>query len=119
MSGTYFQRNYGEILTIGNCYNLGKGYCVRAHSCLTLRDSQWTVACQAPLSLGFPRQEYQSGLPFPTLGDLPDPEIEPESPASPALGGGFFATMSLWKPLASCGHKLLSCSPLPCGQAWR
>ena len=111
MSGTYFQRNYGEILTIGNCYNLGKRYCVHAHSCLTLCDSQWTVACQAPLSLGFPRQEYQRGLPFPTLGDLPDPKIEPESPTSPALAGGFFATVSLWKPLASCGHKLLSCSP--------
>ena len=37
----------------------------------------WTVACQAPLSMGFPRQEYWSGLPFPFPGDLPDPEIEP------------------------------------------
>ena len=39
----------------------------------------WTVACQAPLSTGFPRQEYWSGLPFPTPGDLPDPGIEPAS----------------------------------------
>ena len=85
MSGTYFQRNYGEILTIGNCYNLGKGYCVRAHSCLTLLDSQWTVACQAPLSLGFPRQEYQSGLPFLPPGDLPHSGIKPASLHSPAL----------------------------------
>ena len=37
----------------------------------------WTVACQAPLSIGFSRQEYWSGLPFPSLGDLPDPGIEP------------------------------------------
>ena len=37
----------------------------------------WTVACQAPPSMGFSRQEYWSGLPFPPPGDLPDPEIEP------------------------------------------
>ena len=41
----------------------------------------WTVAHQAPLSMGFPRQEYWSGLPFPSPGDLPDPGIEPGSPA--------------------------------------
>ena len=40
----------------------------------------WTVARQAPLSTGFPRQEYWSGLPFPSPGDLPDPGIEPRSP---------------------------------------
>ena len=50
----------------------------------------WTVDRQIPLSMGFPRQEYWSGLPFPTPGDLPDPGIKPESPASPALAGGFF-----------------------------
>ena len=42
----------------------------------------WTVALQAPLSMGFPRQEYLNGLPFPTPGDLPNPEIKPMSPAS-------------------------------------
>ena len=41
----------------------------------------WTVACQAPLSMGFPRQEYWSGLPFPSPGDLRNPEIEAASPA--------------------------------------
>ena len=41
----------------------------------------WTVACQTPLSMGFSRQECWSGLPFPSLGNLPDPEIEPWSPA--------------------------------------
>ena len=41
----------------------------------------WTVAHQAPPSMGFSRQEYWSGLPFPSPGDLPDPEIEPRSPA--------------------------------------
>ena len=49
----------------------------------------WTVACQAPLSMGFPRQEYWSGLPFSSPGDLPDPGIEP---MSPVLGGRFFTT---------------------------
>ena len=48
----------------------------------------WTVVCQAPLSVGFPRQEYWSGLPFPSSGDLLDPGIEP---VSPALAGGFYA----------------------------
>ena len=40
----------------------------------------WTVALQAPLSMGFSRQEYWSGLPFPSPGDLPNPGIEPKSP---------------------------------------
>ena len=45
----------------------------------------WTVAHQAPLSMGFSRQKYWSGLPFPFAGDLPNPGIQPMSPASPAL----------------------------------
>ena len=45
----------------------------------------WTVACRVPLSMGFSRQEYWSGLPFPSPGDLPDPGIELLSPAYPAL----------------------------------
>ena len=49
-------------------------------SCLTLA-IPWTIACQAPLSVGFSRQEYWSGLPFPSPGDLPDPGFEPGSPA--------------------------------------
>ena len=52
----------------------------------------WTVARQAPLSVGFSRQEYWSGLPCPSLRDLPDPRIEPTSLMSPALAGGLFAT---------------------------
>ena len=51
-----------------------------AKSCLALA-TPWTAACQAPLSLGFSKQEYWSGLPFPSPGDLPNPEIEPGSPA--------------------------------------
>ena len=52
---------------------------------LTLLQSPWTVAHQAPLSMGFPRQKYWSGLPFPPPVDLPDPGIKLKSPASPAL----------------------------------
>ena len=44
-------------------------------------EAPWSVACQAPLSIGFPRQEYWSGLTFPSPGDLPGPGIEPGSPA--------------------------------------
>ena len=54
--------------------------------------THWTVACQAPLPLGSSWREYWSGLPFPFPGDLPDPGIEPVSPASPALAGGLFTT---------------------------
>jgi len=52
---------------------------------LCLFVTPWTVARQAPLSMGFPRQEYWSGLSFPPPGDLPDPGIEPMSLVSPAL----------------------------------
>ena len=65
-------------------------------SCLNV--TPWTVAHQAPLSMGFSRQEYWSGLPFPPPGDLPDPGIEPTSSASLALAGGFFTTEPLGKP---------------------
>ena len=51
-----------------------------AKSCLTLA-TPWTVTCWAPLFIGFSRQEYWNGLPFPSPGDLPDPGIEPGSPA--------------------------------------
>ena len=51
-----------------------------AKSCLTPA-TPWSVVLHAPLSIGFSRQEYWSGLPFPSPGDLPDPGIEPRSPA--------------------------------------
>ena len=56
-------------------------------SCSVISDSEtpWSVAHQAPPSMGFSRQEYLSGLPFPSSGDLPKPGIEPESPALQAL----------------------------------
>ena len=52
----------------------------------------WTVACQAPLPMGFFRQEYWSGVPFPYPGDLPNPGIEPTSLTSPTQAGRFFST---------------------------
>ena len=58
----------------------GGGGGLVAKSCQTLA-TLWTVALQALLSIGFLRQEYWSGLPFPSPGDLPDPGIEPTSPA--------------------------------------
>ena len=57
--------------------------CVLSH--VRLCATPWTVACQAPLSLGFSRQEWWSRLPFSPPGGLPEPEIEPQSPSSPAL----------------------------------
>ena len=59
----------------------------------------WTVAHQAPLSMGLSKQEYWSGLPFPSPEDLPDPGIEPTSRMSPALVGGFFTTSTTWEAL--------------------
>ena len=57
----------------------------------------WTIACQSPLSMGFSRQGYWSGLPCPFPGDLPDPRIEPMSLMSPESGGGFFTTNATWE----------------------
>ena len=60
--------------------------CLFAKSCLTLLQPHgWQVTCQAPLSMGFSRQECQSGLPFPSPGDLPNPGIKPTSSMSPTL----------------------------------
>ena len=61
--------------------------------CATL----WTVAHQAPLSVGFSRQEYWSGQQCPSPGDLPNPGTEPMSLLSPALAGRFFTTSATWE----------------------
>ena len=84
----------------GNYYFLaGKCVvCACAHACAQLLSpvrlcaTPGTIAHQAPLSMEFSRQEYRSVLPFPTLGDLPDPESEPTSLVSPVLAGRFFTT---------------------------
>ena len=61
--------------------------------------TRWAIACQAPLSKEFSRQEYWSGLPFPSPGDLPDSEIKPVSLKSPALAGRFFTNSATWEAL--------------------
>ena len=66
--------------------------CAKSLQCVQLFATPWIVAHQAPLPMGFSRQEYLSGFPFPPPGDLPDPEIKPWSLLSPLLAGGFFTT---------------------------
>ena len=68
-----------------------------------LLETPWTVAHQAPLSTGFSRQEYSSGLPFPSPGDLPNPGIDLASPVSLALAGRFFTTSATWKAISEDG----------------
>ena len=63
--------------------------------CVNSFATPWTVARQAPLSMEFPRQEYRSGLPFPSPGHLPHQGIRPRSPA---LAGGFLTTKPPGKP---------------------
>ena len=69
----------------------------RHFSHVRLFATPWTIAYQAPLPMGFPRQEYWSGLSCPPLGDLPDPGIEHASLTSPALAGEFFTTSAIWE----------------------
>ena len=60
----------------------------------------WTVACQAPLFMGFSKQEYWNGLLCPPPGDLPNPGMEPVSHMSLALAGRFFITNATWETLS-------------------
>ena len=69
-------------------------------SCVQLFVTLWTVAHKAPLSMGFSRQEYWSGLPCPPPADLPDPGIESPSLVSPELAGGFFTSSVTWEAQA-------------------
>ena len=72
--------------------------CVLSHfSHVHLFETLWTIAHQAPLSMGFSRQEYRSGLPCSPPGNLPNPGIKPTSLESPALAGGFFTTSATWE----------------------
>ena len=89
---------------MGQWKGLYVGFIFTVHVCVLSRFSRvrlfvtlWTVAHQAPLSLGFSRQEYWSGLPCPSPGDLPDPRIEPTSLMSPALASRFFNTSATWE----------------------
>ena len=75
--------------------------CSVAQSCLTLRNHM-DVAHQAPLFMELPRQEYWSGLPFPSPCDLPNPRIEPASPMSPELQADSLPLEPSGKPLSKC-----------------
>ena len=74
--------------------------------------TMWTVACQAPLCMGFPSQEYWNGLPFPSPVNLPDPGIKLTSLMSPALAGEIFSTSATLKALRSAW--LASVQPFSC-----
>ena len=79
-------------------FNLYAYICAQLSSHVQLSATPGTVAHQAPLSMGFSQQEYWSGVPFPPLGDLPDPGIKFMSPVAPALTGGFFTAEPPGKP---------------------
>ena len=91
-------------VTAGYCASVGPvTWVLSRFSCVRLCATPWTAACQAPLSMGFSRQGYWSGMPFPPPGDLPDPGIKPVSLRSPVLAGGFFTTGTTCEgPLSVC-----------------
>ena len=74
--------------------------CTLSHlSCVQFFETAWTVAHKSPVSIGFFRQEYWSGLLWPPPGDLPDPGIEPVSPMSLEWAGRFVTTSTIWEAL--------------------
>ena len=84
------------------------------YSCVWLLATPWTGACQAPLSMGFSRQEHWSGLPFPLPGDLPDTGRESGSLMSLALSGRFLTTSATWE----APGKVISINAEGKGPAW-
>ena len=87
--------------------------CVQSHfSHVLFFATLWTVAHQVPLSMGFSRREYWSGLPYPpSFRDLPDPETEPISLMSPVLAGRFFTIRVTWDVLIMGANPLNQGSP--------
>ena len=77
------------------------------------------MARQAPLSMGFSRQEYWSGLPFPPPGHLPNPGIKPASLPSAALAGGFLITSATWEAQVKWGGPLNGEGMIPTSQDCR
>ena len=98
----YFSNSAPFVLASMNGVCLTVAVLISRFSCVWLFATPWTVARQAPLSMGFSRQQLWSGLPCPPPGDLPDPVIEPTSFKSPALAGGFFTTSATWKAPNKC-----------------
>ena len=89
-----------ESLVLNIIIIVTMGVCVLSH--VWLFCDPWTVVHQVPLSMGFPQQEYWSGLLFPPPRDLPDPGTEPMSLASPTLAGGFFTTVTPGYQIFTC-----------------
>ena len=88
--------------------------CVHVHACPVVCDPMDYIACQASLSMEFSRQEYWTGLPFPSPGDLPDPGIKP---ASLALAGRFFTVEPTGKSISCVSFVfkyLFGCTGLSC-----
>ena len=84
----------------GLCMCVCGGVCMHAQTLVHLCVTLWMVARQTPLSMGFSRQDYWSGLPCLSSGDLPGPGIE--SLTSPALAGRFFTTSATWEARGVC-----------------
>ena len=97
LSGLSFVRTLAPSPPTGPSSQYHHIVCVRAKSLQSNSLTLWTVSHQAPLSMGFSWQDYCSGWPFPSPGDLPDPSIKPSSLASPALVGRFFTTRATWE----------------------
>ena len=82
--------------------------CYGTFCCAWLFVTPWTAAHQPPLSMGFSRHEYQSGLPFPSPGDLPYQGVKPTSLMSPAVAGGFFTASATWEAPHYCSKMWVS-----------
>ena len=78
-------------------YSYAHLFLLNCFSCVSCFVTLWAIACQAPLSVGFSRQEYWSGLPCPPPEDLPDSGMEPRSPVSPVLAVVFFTAGATWE----------------------
>ena len=93
-----FRRAAKSVVGVTRCISCFEHVCV-----LQLFAAPWTVAHQAPLSMGFSRQEYWNGLPRPPPGDLPNPGIKPTPPVAPALTGRFSTLSHLGSPFLFSG----------------
>ena len=97
-----------DTTIIVTCLNNKGNVCMCVHvlspfNYVRLFATLWAVAQQAPLSMGFSRQEHWSGLPCPPPGDLSDPGIKPMFLISPALAGRFFTTNATWEHVVANG----------------
>ena len=95
VTNSNFIRHTVSIITVNNEYLSCVCVLLTCFSHVRLSVTPWTVAHQAALPMGFSRQEYWSGLPCPSPGNLPDPGIKPLSQAFPALTSGIFTTSTI------------------------